>query len=277
MPVAYLNDGATSLAAANFSDATGFATNAELVIGGATTGIISDLDQSGVATGINSLIVGPSFNGTIGNESVGPLIVDADDVTGVWTSAAPTPAKVVYNATGGSWRLRAGGGSAVISNAFMDAPGATWFWTGGTFTTSNFYRGTANVNSSTTLVTANVDGGSVTIEYKASGLTTLNIYAGTVTCKRPASTIINLYNGTLILDDDGATATVAITQTGGNFIHVAGNVTTHNAYAGTYTAARLRKVATIATRNRRRGFTRQDNATFLIVTSDVRLYPTDEK
>jgi len=275
MATAYLNDGATSFAAANWSDATGFATNADLIVSGSSTGIVSDLDQSAVATGINSLIVGPSFNASIGNESTGPLIVDVDDVTGLWTSAAPTKAKVVYNATGGSFRLRAGGGSAVVSNSFVDAPGATMYLMGGTFTTLNVYRGTTSVNSSTTLVTAYVDGGIITIDYKASGLTTLVIYAGSVTCKRPASTLIELNGGTLILDDDGATATVAITQNGGNFIHIAGNVTTHNANAGTYTAARMRKKATIATRNRRRGFERTDNATFLTVTTDVRLYPTD--
>jgi len=273
-----LNDGATSFAAANWGDGIGFATNADLVVSGATSGIVAGLDQSAVATGINSLIFSPTFSGNVGSEAAGNLKVDIDDVTGVWTSAATTKAKLVYAAAGGVCRIDAAGGSTKIENTFVDAPGGILLCMGGLWTYLNVYKGTVNVNASVTLTDIYIDGpATVLIEAKASALSSMYMWSGNCTLKRPASTKIYLYGGTLTIDDDAAVATVAIEQNGGKLVHLAGGITTYTANAGEYTSASMRKSCTIGTRNRRRGFKFTDNSLFLTITTDTRYYPTDDR
>ena len=71
MAIAYLNEGAVSLAAANWSDATGFANNATLVISSGSQTITTSLDQSGLSGGIDTLDILQVFTGRIGGAGYG--------------------------------------------------------------------------------------------------------------------------------------------------------------------------------------------------------------
>ena len=67
MAIAYLNEGATSDAAGNWSDATGYANAATLVVNSDTAQTISaGLDYSALGTGIASLDIRWPFRGSYG-------------------------------------------------------------------------------------------------------------------------------------------------------------------------------------------------------------------
>ena len=76
MATIYLNDGATSLAAANWSDATGLVNSATGVIRSGGQSITSDVDFN--AVNVLSLRIAEQFTGTIGSAAA-PLWLDATD------------------------------------------------------------------------------------------------------------------------------------------------------------------------------------------------------
>jgi len=270
MALAYLNAGAVSFAAANWSDATGFADNATLVAKLTGQTVSSDLDYSGLTTGINRLYVTVGSNGSIGTSASGSLKVDIDDSTGDWSSANSTRSRLEMFANSGQFYINAGGASGVISNSFIDT-GGTFYFTGGTWTLAKITRGTFNVNESSTLVTLWVWGpASGTIEAKTSGLTTLHMLGGSVVLRR-AGTTINLYGGTLRYAAlSGTTTTVNIY--GGTFIHEAGAITTVNGYGGAY-VAKLERAATIGTFNRELPLAFTGDDPLLTITTSVALNP----
>lgn len=274
MALAYLNAGAVSFAAANWSDATGFADNATLVAKLTGQNVSSDLDYSGLTTGINRLLFPVGSNGSVGTSAQGALKVDIDDSTGAWDSANSTRSRLEVFANSGQFYIAAAGASAVISNTFIDTGGA-FFFAGGTFTAAKVTRGTFSVSETTTLGTLGVwSPASGTIEAKTSGLTTLNMFGGLgqnqVVCRR-AGTTINLYGGTLRYAAlSGTTTTVNIY--GGTFIHEAGAITTVNGYAGAY-IARLERAATIGTFNRELPLAFTGDDPLLTITTSVALNP----
>lgn len=276
MALEYLNDGAVSFAAANWSAATGFADNATLVATLTGQTVSSDLDWSGLTTGINRFYVTVGSNGSIGTSASGSLKVDIDDSTGDWSSANATRSRLEVFANSGQFYINAGGASGVISNSFVDT-GGTFYFTGGTWTLAKITRGTFNVNESSTLGTLWVWGpASGTIEAKTSGLTTLNMLggpgnAGGNVILRRAGTTINLYGGTLTYAAlSGTTTTVNIY--GGTFIHQAGAITTVNGYGGAY-VARLKRAATIGTFNRELPLAFTGDDPLLTITTSVALNP----
>jgi hypothetical protein len=107
MAVAFLNTGATSMAAANWSDTTGFAAAAQLVIREGSQAIVNDLNQS--ASSIEFLDIQEGFSGNIGNAS-GSLRCDADG-----TAESPTTrlSRIRYNASGGNFYFSATGGNTL--------------------------------------------------------------------------------------------------------------------------------------------------------------------
>lgn len=276
MALEYLNAGAVSFAAANWSAATGFVDNATLVAKLTGQTISADLDWSGLTTGINRFLLPVGSNGSVGTSAQGSLIVDIDDSTGDWSSANATRSRLEVFANSGQFYINAGGASGVISNSFIDT-GGTFYFTGGTFTLAKVTRGTFNVNESTTLGTLWVWGpASGTIAPKTSGLTTLHVLGGvggvggTVVCQR-AGTTINLYGGTLRYTAlSGTTTTVNIY--GGTFIHEAGAITTVNGYGGAY-VARLERAATIGTFNRELPLSFTGDDPLLTITTSVALNP----
>lgn len=272
MATAYLNDGATSFAAASWSDATGFANGATLVVPTGGQSITASLDQSAL-TGINFFRVSRPFTGNIGSPSAGPLKVDVDDVTGEWNSGAGAGyAKLEYLAGGGQMYYQAAGNSNVCENLFIDT-GGEFYAMGGTFNYVKIYRASrVNFNASSTIGTANLYGpGGVTLEYKSSGLTTLNVFGGSHVVRRPGTTI-NVYGGTVTYDVETGTTTT-INQYGGTVFHVAGAVTTWNGYSGVRDSSRLRREATIATQTRTLAFRYDNSNPNLTITTTTRIDP----
>ena len=178
MPIAYFAAGATSFVASNWSDATGFADNAELVARLTGQDVTGGVDQSSHTTGIRRFLVPNGSSGSIGTAAA-PLRVDIDATTGVWDSANPTRARLEVFATGGQYYFRAGGASGVISNVFGDTGGSVYLVGGGIHTTLRLTRGSYDIDTNTNLGTlyawAPANG---IIRAKTSALTDAYFYSG---------------------------------------------------------------------------------------------------
>jgi len=184
MSLAYLNAGATDLAAANWSDATGFTTNAQLAIDSGSQAIVTNVDQSGVASGIEYLDVYPAFTGTIGTAAA-PLIVDADQAT---------DPHVLYAASAGAMFLASDG-----ITKLQKTGGSTLTLTTGTFPLIEHQQGQMTVEAAVVVTAAYLMGGVSEIKDNATAITTLDITGGTHTIYRGAATVI-LSNCTVYVD-----------------------------------------------------------------------------
>lgn len=188
----YLNEGAVSLAAANWSDATGFAEDAILAITSGSQTITTSLDQSAVTNGIDTLDILSGFTGRIGGSGYGSLKLRA-------TSGATN--RVIYNAGGGSLYLQAAGsGTNEITTFWMSSLGSCYL-TGGTFTNTVLGQGSLSVDATTVLTTATFNGGSAVVQAGTSA-TTLNLSGGSHVWKRGATTI-NVYGRGRVTIDCG--------------------------------------------------------------------------
>lgn len=194
---ATLNEGAVSLAAANWSDATGGQEDAILSIPSGSQSITGGLDMSAVTNGMDRFDVLPQFTGRIGSPSAGPLKLRlSDGVTNRFN----------YNAGGGVLYLQAAGtGANTISNFWKSSPGAAYLM-GGTFTDLILGEGPLSVNGSTVVDNAYLKGGNSTFE-AGTGFKILNVYSGTHYIKRNfiasgsgGSETLNIFGGTVILD-----------------------------------------------------------------------------
>lgn len=242
MAIAYLAEGSTTLAAAAWSDATGFANDATLVIerGGQT--ITTALDQSALGTGINYLQVRRTFTGNIGSSAAGPLKVDAD---------AGSDPNIVYAAAAGSFYLQAGGGSALVSRMECNTGGQLRL-VGGTFTNVDMLRGAMSANGSTVITNLFVTGGEATIEDNATAITNLEIFGGTVTLRRGA-TNVTMRGGRLILDADGRSLGPTVLDVlGGEIVWISGAIpggSSRSRVACSIDVSRLRRDAAFAATN----------------------------
>lgn len=116
----YLAAGATSLAAANWSDATGLAANATAFIQTGTQTITGGLTPS-IATGINNLDILPGFSGAIGG-AAGSLAVETDLAS--WNPSMQV-SRIRYLAAGGVMNYTPeGAGGATNSAGFVQSQGA---------------------------------------------------------------------------------------------------------------------------------------------------------
>lgn len=211
MAVAYLNEGATSFAAGNWTDATGFADDATLVINTPGNQTISaSLDQSGLGTGAGngpeSLDVYAPFAGFIGSTAAGALTVAFE---GTPYSEANHVSRFRYWAAGGECRYTAGAGSCHL----LEVGGAgKMFVTGGALEVVCQDGGSLNVNASTTFAdTGRVDLQSGTSYIDTHGSDLIGFYnalGGTHTLKRGGVAV----TGTLRV---GSGATVTLDSTAG--------------------------------------------------------------
>lgn len=237
MATAYLNNGATDLAAANWSDATGLASSATCVIDAGGQAIVSNLDWSSAiaSTRLASLAIRKPFTGSIGNSTVGPLKINASTA-------------IYYAAGGGSLYWQSAGPSS-NTTALFEMPsgsGGACYMQGGTVTQANIFGGQCYVNSSTVITTMYTQSSSVTIDYNATGLTTLYVMAGsTVYLKRSATNVVVLQGGTLIIDGDGITITT-LRVSGGLVDLRSGDISTLTGEGGNITGQSLRRDSTIA-------------------------------
>ena len=197
MALIYLNNGATSLAAANWSDATGLVEDSTAVISDGSQTIASDLDQSAVTNGIDTLDILPGFTGRIGSASAGPLKLRA-------TNGATN--RVTYRAGGGVLYLQAAGSGGNTITTFWKSSPAAAYLLGGAFTNIVLGQGPLDISESATGTTLELKGGSSIVRYNASGYTTVNVHSGSHVLMR-GSTTVNVYGGNLIIDASSGTFT----------------------------------------------------------------------
>lgn len=217
-----LNTGATSFAAANWADATGFANSAQLAIVDGSQTINAGLDQSALGTGINYLEVRSGFSGIIGGNS-GPLIVDAD--------AGSSP-HITYAAGGGAFYLRAGGGSSLISRFDQKSNGRAYL-TNGTFTEVNLTTGTLVLADAATATTVVLSGGTATLDGGGAGTSaTIIVLGGTHRIRRPAGTLLVVVGGTVHYEAPSGSSSV-LSQYGGTVYHYSGDLDP-TYYSGSY-------------------------------------------
>ena len=212
MTLAYLNENATSVAAANWSDSTGFADEAELVFSAGTVGVTSDLDQSGLTNGVHSIEVQATYNADIGVAGT-PLQCDVDYNSPSASDAAD--AEFVHN---GPRRVyyQANGGNSECHNYRHTGTGQSYI-EGGTIVTLYVVRGAFNANESTVITTATFYGGTAVIENNATGFTSCTVKGGIVTSKRDGTYVVE--GGTLVLDIPDASPTLSVTvRQGGRLI-----------------------------------------------------------
>lgn len=195
MAIAFLNEGATSLAAANWSDATGFGAAATLVIRGGNQEISGGLSQT--ASSIESLDV-LGFGGIIGGAS-GSLECDVDGTA----EAATTPVSRLRFWSPGTMFFKANGGNA-LAHFVQLGGGGNMFLTGGAIKNLHQESGRLEANDAVTSAgTWYLAGGSSKIAYHATNtLATVNVHGGAHSIAKQATTI-NIYGGSVTLDTLG--------------------------------------------------------------------------
>lgn len=210
MAVAYLNSGATSLAAGNWSDTTGFAANATLVISQGSQDIQSDLAYAAV-TSIDYLDILEGFSGYIGG-SGGSLTVDADGTDTITGTPGPTVpiSRVRYMASGGHFYYNSNNGC----NIFHMASAGKCYLTGGAFKRIILESGVLNVAAAVTELASPVHylagGTSVWDAHATNTFTTVNVTGGTHIIKRGGTTL-NIYGGNVTIDASSGSAAYALT------------------------------------------------------------------
>lgn len=100
-------------------------------------------------------------------------------------------------------------------------------------------------NTAATVVTANVNGGSLTCG-DGTTLTTLNIYSGTATIRCNVATI-NLYGGSLYLEEQAALTTLNMKGRGVVYYNSTGTITTANIDQGSLNCTQVGLSRTIST------------------------------
>lgn len=220
MAVAYLNENATSLAAANWSDATGFADGATLVINEKQGGLNITGGLSQAAADIEYLDV-LGYTGVLGNTGASATF-DADGTAEASTTAV---SRVRWWAPGTGYF--AAGGANTLFHFFQQA-GGNIFLTNGIVKHVHLQSGKMNANENITSTgTWKLYGGNLTADYHATNtlttvnvfggshvvnkqFTTLNVYSGEITINTRLLTLatINLFGGRLNLVGSGAIATM---------------------------------------------------------------------
>lgn len=243
MAVAYFSETATDFAAANWSDATGFAAAAQLVVYKGVQSIQAGLSQTG--SSIEYLDVLEGFTGIIGGAS-GALSCDVD---GTAESATTTVSRLRYWAGGGAMYFTAGGGNTLAHFVQINT-GGRFYGVSGIMKNMQLERGTANFSenvSATSGVWQN-HGGALTIDYAAAKeIPTLIQTGGSTYLGRNAAVVI-LSGGTMTIDCKALAPTTSITQYGGTLrILNSGTIPLLTAYAGLLDLSGLARPLTITT------------------------------
>lgn len=237
----YLNEGAISLAAANWDDTIGPVFEATLAIDRGSQDIVNDLDFTAMTTGgISSLDIRPQFTGNIGTAAV-PLKIAATENT----------ATIYYNAGNGNFYLQAANtaDSNVNSNIELSGgAGGTLHLIAGTFTNVTICGGTCRIYAGAVVTNLRVLGGTVIQEYNATANTLVDLAGGTVTTERGVVTCKMLSGTSLVADikGSGVLGSTLFEQNGGMLDHRAGNMPVAVFRAGSYNNQNARRASTIA-------------------------------
>jgi len=230
MALAYLTEGSTTLAAAAWSDATGFASGATLVIDSlGSQNIVTAVDQSAVVA-IAYLSVSANFSGNIGS-AASPLKFEA--TTGFYNDAS---GGVIYWAS-------AGADADPDATTLLSHTGAgTTNCVGGTVTQVQQSMGFVNAGQSTIVTTVRQSGGSSFYDYNATAITNLYLMGGTCYVKRGVTNYY-IYGGRFIYEVI-ANVTTGFIGPNGNVDHRGGDIATLEV-GGSFTVYNLRRAATI--------------------------------
>lgn len=223
--MAYLNEGATSLAAANWSDTTGFADNATLEIKypfGNGNPVTLGLDNSGLTEGIDSLDISVGAVGQIGNGTTA-LEVDADTAT---TDYVRNRGNVILY-------LAASGDDNIIRNFDFGGQSRNYL-TGGTFTNITGDGGYLEAGENAVITNFYAAGGSGIIKYNATEITTAVIAGGTWVIERGVNTLYVAQGARVIYDPNDSVSHTGNTLdiSGGVFDWRAGAIPTVNGRGG---------------------------------------------
>lgn len=238
MALAYLTTGSKTLAAAAWSDATGFADNATLIVPDGTQLIDTALNSgSGLATGISYIHFRKEFTGTVG----------ASGTTLETKFANYTTLPNVILAGGGLFltctntcnKIRVLNGSLTIVS--------------GTVTDLEVVAGTVNIAASATVTNLVQAGGLVRdLATGTNTMTSATIYGGSFQALRPVTTIVQSDAAGLgvgapaaTVSYNNATGPTTWTMRGGSSTHLQGSVATLNLYAGRFDATRAVRDLTI--------------------------------
>lgn len=246
MAIAYLNENATSLASANWSDTTGFANGATLVINRNTAPITGGMDQS--ATSIESLDILDGCTAIIGGGSAGSLTCDVDGTSEAETGLAPV-SRLRYFAGGGALYFNAGGGNT-LAHFVQIATGGTFYATGGILKNVHLERGAANFGP-TVLATSGAwrfTGGTSVVSYNASGAIPELVATGGIHTLLRNATTLTVAGGAQITIDAQGLAFTTINVFGGSLRLInSGTITTLNALGGTLDLSSVGRPITITT------------------------------
>lgn len=249
MAVAYLAEDASSLAAANWSDTTGFADGATLVIQKGGKSIQDGLSQA--AADIEYLDILPGFTGSIGGTG-GSLTCDAD---GTAESAATLVSRIRYQAAGGHLYFNAGGANTLAHQVVIGNPprsgvgSGSFFGTGGILKNVQLLGGRATF-SDAVLATGgvwNFAGGSSTTAYHATNdLPSVRVSGGTHLLQRNCTALV-VAGGDVTLDCQGLTPGTITVYAGRFTLLNSGTITALLHLGGTLNFGRLGRPVTITT------------------------------
>jgi len=242
MATAYLNEGSTSLADANWSDSSGFsATTPDLVIEAGTQNITGGLDQSSQTEGINSLKIRPSFTGRIEGTGGEAMRVDCDN----GTSPQDPPTIFMQGGAGSFLRYQASGDDNTCDRFVMNSAGQVDI-TGGTITRLDLINGSAVVGASAVVTNAFLQGGSSTIEHNGTVFTSCIISSGTHTIRRGGTFVIGGdANVTFDSEDVIGTITVDVISQNARVSIASGGTFTGDLISGTFDSSRTTRAVTV--------------------------------
>lgn len=240
MSAAFLNAGATSFAAANWTDTTGFVDDAELYIQSGTQTVTGDLTPS-LANGIQNLDILSGWSGNIGGAN-GSLAVETRSSLINYSTQIP---RIRYYASGGTFyytpqgagaaanvcdyyqiggsgsgyltgtgtvkRIESNGGRLYVGTAMTSVATFRWVFSGGTVTVDGV-SGTTKIHALT------VTGGQHLLKRGVQGSTMastgfvegLNVAGGAVTIDAYAETIsdLRMYGGYVTIVNCGTIAAI---------------------------------------------------------------------
>jgi hypothetical protein len=240
MSAAFLNAGATSFAAANWTDTTGFVDDAELYIQSGTQTVTGDLTPS-LANGIQNLDILSGWSGNIGGAN-GSLAVETRSSLINYSTQIP---RIRYYASGGTFyytpqgagaaanvcdyyqiggsgsgyltgtgtvkRIESNGGRLYVGTAMTSVATFRWVFSGGTVTVDGV-SGTTKIHALT------VTGGQHLLKRGVQGSTMvstgfvegLNVAGGAVTIDAYGETIsdLRMYGGYVTIVNCGTIAAI---------------------------------------------------------------------
>jgi len=208
--MATLNTNATSFAAANWSDATGFADSAVLVAADGNQPVVTALDYSTLTEGIEEYTQAESFRANVGTPA-NPLKCDAD---------ASADARI-QNYSPYALHYEADGDENLCNVLRQGGTGSTYVY-GGTVTQTYQTRGYLYVNASTVVTDLDIAAGRSVIENNATGINSVVYHSGQHVLKRDCDadgTITVKKGATVTIDIPDASPTVELlVELGGKVI-----------------------------------------------------------